>query len=206
MRNWVKTIEPYLPTIARIAYRLSTAGWAEKNAGNFSIKIGDLLLTKIAGAQMKRIANEPLPHFCLVQPEKNGFRYRVFPPRVKPTSELVTHLLGQKTLSKFRPKDIALLHTHPVDIVRLTHLHPQPRALLEGISLIDDTIKDTVAVLPFLKPGSLALTRATARALRKNQLIIWVNHGVIASGRMLFASFRLIQRLNRLARKLLPRK
>lgn len=70
MRNWVKTIQPYLSTIARIASRLSATGWAEKNAGNFSIKIGDLLLTKIAGSLMKQIACKPLPHLCLVQPEK----------------------------------------------------------------------------------------------------------------------------------------
>lgn len=206
MNNWVETIEPYLSTIARIAYRLSAEGWAEKNAGNFSIKIGDLLLTKIAGSLMKRIACKPLPYLCLVQPEKNGFHYRVFPSRAKPTRELATHLLGQKTLSKFRPKDIALLHTHPVDIVELTHLYPKPQTLLQVISLLDDPIKDTVAVLPFLKPGSLTLARATARALKKSQLIIWVNHGVIASGKTLFTSFRLIQRLNRLTRKLLLRK
>lgn len=206
MENWVKTIKPYLSPIARIAYRLSAVGWAEKNAGNFSIKIGDLLLTKIAGSPMKRIACRPLPYLCLVQPEKNGFHYRVFPPGAKPTKELATHLLGQKTLSKFRPKDIALLHTHPVDIVRLTHFYPQSRTLLKVISLLDDTIKNTVAVLPFLKPGSPALARATARALKKSQLIIWVGHGVIASGKTLFTSLRLIQRLNRLARKLLSQK
>ncbi|MGQ9677830.1 MAG: class II aldolase/adducin family protein [bacterium] len=204
--DWNKTVRPYLSAIAHTASRLSAAGWAEKNAGNFSIRSGDLLVTKITGSPMQQIAVNPPPYLCLVQAGKKALRYRVFPSSVKPTEELITHILGQRVLSKFRPHEIVLLHTHPLDIIRLTPHFPQPRTLFQNLVALDDSIKDTVTVLPFLKPGSFNLARASGRALNKSPLVIWINHGAIASGKTLFASFRKIRWLNRLARKISPRR
>ncbi|MCR4423627.1 MAG: class II aldolase/adducin family protein [candidate division WOR-3 bacterium] len=201
--DWVKIVQRYIPALARTAARLSASGWAEKNAGNFSIRINEYLLTKITGYSMSQIARDPFPYICLVKPNKVGFRYRVSPPGVKPTEELPTHILGQRILTAFRPQEIVLLHTHPTEIVHLTRIFPHPRTLLQKLTALDGKIPGGFAVVPFLKPGSISLARATARALKTNRLVIWINHGAIASGKTLFEAFRLIWQFNNLTRKLL---
>ncbi|NPV13884.1 hypothetical protein HPY86_03005 [candidate division WOR-3 bacterium] len=201
--DWGKITQRYLPALTRTASRVVALGWAEKNAGNFSIRIEDYLLTKITGGSMQQVAREPRSSICIVQPQKVGWRYRVLPSGVKPTKELPTHILGQRILKRFRPAEIVLFHTHPSDIVRLTTLFPQPRTLLRKLTPFIKNFPDVVTALPFLKPGSHSLARATARALKNYRLIIWVNHGVIASGKTLQETLRLIQQLNAVAQKIL---
>lgn len=201
--DWVKIARPYLPALARTAARVAALGWAEKNAGNFSIRVEDYLLTKITGVSMQQVAREPRPSICIVQPQKVGWRYRVLPFGVKPTEELPTHILGQRVLKRFRPAETVLFHTHPSDTVRLTALFPHPKTLRWKLTPFLKKFPGVVTALPFLEPGSYSLARATARALKNYRLIIWVNHGVIASGKTLQETLRLIQQLNALAQKTL---
>ncbi len=201
--DWGKVIQRYLPVLKRTASRVAALGWAKQNAGNFSIRIEDYLLTKITGVSMQQVAREPHSSICIVQPQKVGWRYRVLPSGVKPTKELPTHILGQRVLKRFRPAETVLFHTHPSDTVRLTALFPHPRTLLRKLTPFLKKLPGVVTALPFFEPGSYSLARATARALKNYRLIIWVNHGVIVSGKTLPETLRLIQQLNAVAQKTL---
>jgi ribulose-5-phosphate 4-epimerase/fuculose-1-phosphate aldolase len=190
-------VQPYRKGIARVAQAVFSLGWAEANAGNFSYRILGGLLTKTAGAKMGEIAKDPLPYICVVFPV-NGFRYKVLPENRKPTSEILAHLAGQRTLMRHRPEERVLLHTHPTELVRLSTQYSSPKGLLEQIFSQRKgrdwrTIVSAVKAAP---PGSVLLARRTGLALKKSRLVIWPGHGVIASGRTLFQALRLIKAVN----------
>lgn len=202
--NWNRIVFPYITSIGQIAKRLVTLGWSERNAGNFSIRIGtDVLLTKITGARMMRIAKAPLPYLCLVRILQKGIRYQSLIAGKKPTKELPAHILGQRILMKHRPTDKALLHTHPPELIQLTGLYADPKEFVHELIAYRNSLKGLVGIVSFFEPGSIELARATARGLKNYRVIVWMHHGVIASGRTLFHAFRLINRVARVAQRLL---
>ncbi|MGQ9707674.1 MAG: class II aldolase/adducin family protein [bacterium] len=189
-------LRPYLSGIVRVAQAVFRLGWAEANAGNFSIRTPWGLLTKAAGAQMQEIAKNPLPYICVVRRIK-GFRYEAIPESRRPTSEVLAHLIGQRTLMRFRSDERALLHTHPRELVCLSARCLEPGNLLEQLFCRCSGLKSIVSVVEYAPPGSVLLARRTGRALKKSRLVIWPRHGVIASGKSLYQALKLIKRVNK---------
>ncbi len=202
-----KLSRSYRKQIALVARRLNAHRWAEKNAGNFSLRLKEGLLTKISGAQMKNIARTPLPYLCFVKPAKTGFRYSVLPETALPTSEIFAHIASQRTLATCRPGDRALLHTHPTELVRLSRRYPEPQKLLTALlaRAKPGSAPRSITAIPMLPHGSIAIARATARRLKTHRLVIWPNHGVIAAGKNLLQALKLIEKVNRLAALALKR-
>ncbi|MEO0050306.1 MAG: class II aldolase/adducin family protein [candidate division WOR-3 bacterium] len=195
-----RSARPYLKGIARVSKQLVSLGWAEANAGNFSIRTGDGLITKITGAEMRAIAKNPLRYLCFVRPIK-GWGYEVLPARATPTKEIFAHILGQRALMRFRPEDKVLLHTHPVKLISLSNQYPRPEQLLEEIfsRFRCRRLLSIITAVEYAPEGSTLLARRTGRALKKARLVIWSKHGVIASGKTLSQALRLIITVNKVA-------
>ncbi len=197
----LKIVRPYLAEIVEVASRLVELGWAKKNAGNFSIRVKGHLLTKITGARMKDIARDPLPFICLVKPAKSRADYTVLPDDVKPTEEIYAHIIGQNKLVRYRKRDCALLHTHPLHVVRLTQLHPDDTCLENELS----TPAIPVGLIPPLPAGSIELARRTGEKLKRHRAVVWSRHGVIASGINLLRALKIIEQIDRAAARVLGR-
>jgi L-fuculose-phosphate aldolase len=95
--------------------------------------------------------------------------------RYKPTSELPMHLL----IYRMRPDVRAVFHTHS----------PWASGVITSDADIRPMFAEVVndlggtATVPYIRTGSLDLAEAVADALRENETVFMVNHGVVAAGR-----------------------
>ena len=186
-----KTVLPYADDIAMVANELARRGWAEANAGNISIRLGEgpilgALLVKRAHVRMRDLARNLSEGLCLLRFEAGDRSYSVLPAGAKPSSELPTHVAAHDMLARFRQDDRVVVHTHPTALISLTHTYPNPKQLLR-VLLSTSTeapvlLQDRLTVIPFLPPGSSSLGRATASALEQFSAVIWPGHGIVAVG------------------------
>lgn len=183
--------------ISEVAGLLHRLKWAPSHAGNFSLRLGQVLLTKISGARMKQIYHNPLPYLCLIYPAHTGCRFTVIPPDASPTEEICAHILSQRIIAQYRPQEKWVLHSHPKAIIKFSLKHTPDKV----ISVLKRQRALTVSVIPFFPAGSTELARATAKAFRDTRVIIWCGHGAIASGKTLRSAFERIRAVNEQIRK-----
>lgn len=223
-----KLLAPVIEEMALVAGLLWEKGWAEKNAGNASVDVTAVLEnsepTDISGrrielletfeniggryylvtrtlGRMRDMAKDPDSGACLIRIGPSGSSCEVLPVFAKdelPTSELPAHLGVYSMAAENELPRRAVLHTHPQEIVALTHnralcdedalnellfsIHPEMRIVL----------RDRVGFLPYCVPGSCELGHAAARSLAKHRLAVWEKHGAIAAGENLEDCFDLV--------------
>lgn len=184
-------------------------GWAERNAGNLSVDLGELggrgrcLLVSAAGARLRDIADDPRSGLVIVEVSpRAGERVVWGPPGLAPTSELPTHLAAHRSLGT----GVALLHSHPTDLVALNHtdygsttdrLSECLWSVMPEVRLL---LPEGVGVVPYLEPGSEALAAATAEALTAHRVVVWDMHGAVSRAADLAECFDLLDVCDKAAR------
>jgi rhamnulose-1-phosphate aldolase len=229
-------LQRVLEDAAEVAGYLWDKGWAERNAGNISIDVTGLfpeqpgeirgLPTRtlsqiypalaghyflVTGAQkrMRELCREPAEGICLIQVSAEATSYRVFWPGGSgywPTSELPAHLGIHQFLHQEGRPQRAAVHTHPNEIIALTHLpaFAGDEGALNGMlwSMHPETKQvapEGVGLVPYRRPGSQELADATVTALRGHRLVAWEKHGALAVGIDVFEAFDLIDTVNKSA-------
>ena len=139
--------------IAEVAGYLWTKGWAERNGGNISVNLTDLMndvekalpalgpaiplqeaMTALAGhifyvtgtgKRMRYVAQEPLANGSLIRIAGDGKSYDIIAEQlILPTSELPSHLMMHNYLRGLGRDNRVVLHTHPTDLIGMTHCKP----------------------------------------------------------------------------------
>ena len=229
----VAALERAIAQAAEVAGHLWERGWAESNAGNFSIDVtGDLpswlpatdgypagsapepypelagraFWVSAAGSRMRDLARAPQESCGLIRIASDGATFGVAwgPPSFRPTSELPTHLAVHAALRRHGAAGRAVLHTHPTELIALTHLPALTQERLSRLlwSMTPETVvlaPEGVALIPYLPPGSAEVGAATARAALRYPLVVWEKHGAFAVGDDLLADFDLIDAINKSA-------
>jgi rhamnulose-1-phosphate aldolase len=143
--------------MAEVGSHLWTRGWAERNAGNLSADVTDLLasdqpdlrqlrklpaairssalagrsfLITATGARLRELATRPGRGLLLVRIEDDLDGYRVVwggQPTSRATSELPAHLEIHGLLRDGRASHTAIVHTHPTHLIALTHFDSTTR-------------------------------------------------------------------------------
>jgi len=197
-----RIVAPYADEIGLVAGELAGRGWAEANAGNISLRLGEgpvlsSLLVKRANVRMRDLARCPTDGLCLLKFEAGDRSYSVLPRNAKPSSELPTHVAAHDLLARLRPDDRAVVHTHPTSLIALSLLEPDPtrllRLLLGAHTEAPILLQDRLAVIQFLPPGSSSLGRATAEAIEQSSAVIWPGHGMVAVGQTATRALDLIE-------------
>lgn len=218
-----------------VAGRLWDKGWAEKNAGNFSVNIStrrsrtfelsapsklgqrypalarQSLLVTASGSRMRDLARDPMPYLGIIRIGERGDTYQTAVmdrarPRFIPTSELPSHLAIQESFIKRRSDNRVILHTHPDELVAMTHLLVGQNARELNLILramhpeVEYFLPRGVGLVPFLQPGSPALGGASVRALQHHDIVLWERHGCLAAGTDILEVFDLIDVLNKAAK------
>ena len=144
----LKDLVPELGELQQIAYWLAHRGWSEANGGNVSVRLTDvpdavralpdgpplplpLVFPELAGTYYlvtgtgKRMRDTMLalePHVGLIRILPGGQSYASLwgVPRV--TSEFPAHSAIHRMCLAERPGFTAIVHTHPVSLVALTHV------------------------------------------------------------------------------------
>ena len=124
---------------------------------------------------------------------------------IQPTSELPSHLLMHNFLRAKGRDNRVVLHTHPTDIIGMTHCKPFldsekiTRTLWSMIPECRIIVPKGVGIVPYEIPGTLALAHATIRQLEEHDVVFWEKHGILAVGEDLIECFDAIDTLSKSA-------
>ncbi len=143
-------LKSVLKEIKRTAGWLWEKGWAEKNGGNVSLNVTDLLkkttlktkenrklekeypelaneyfLFTAAGSRMRSVARKPSDFVLLIKMGEKGDGYEIFRlsakyPNLEITSEAPTHFALHQSFKQSGNSGKAILHTHPTEVICLT--------------------------------------------------------------------------------------
>jgi rhamnulose-1-phosphate aldolase len=139
----------HLAAAARVARELWNKGWAERNAGNLSIDVTDLvpdasgtvipllqpfpelagrsIWITATGCRMRHVAVDPAANSGVVQITPDAAGYRVAWTGVEDgpfeaASELPSHCAVHASLRRRNAPQRAVLHTHPTELIALSHV------------------------------------------------------------------------------------
>ena len=220
--------------IAEVAGYLWQKGWAERNGGNITVNItdcvdaslknvapispaiaigktlpalrGQFFYAKGTGKRMRDLARHPMDNGSIIRITDDCAHYEIVAEKpVVPTSELPSHLEIQNYLIETGSKYRATLHTHPIELVAMSH---SPRFLDSATithtlwSMIPETLAFAplgLGVVPYALPGSLQLADATLDEIKKHDVVLWEKHGVFAVGENIIEAFDQVDVLNKAA-------
>jgi rhamnulose-1-phosphate aldolase len=221
--------------VAEVAGYLWQKGWAERNGGNITINVtewvdeaikampaldgihpigetlphlkGTWFYCKGTGRRMRDLARDPMANGAVIRITDDCAHYEIVADHiVAPTSELPSHLaVHDYLLAKGSPYR-ASLHTHPIELVALTH---SPKWLEKDAAtrMLWSMIPETKAfcprglgMVPYLLPSSVALAEATIRTIDQDyDVVMWEKHGVFAVDVDIMDAFDQVDVLNKAA-------
>lgn len=221
--------------VAEVAGYLWQNGWAERNGGNITVNItalvddgirqlpaispvlpigqllpslrGQYFFCKGTGKRMRDLAHRPMQNGSVIRILDDCEHYVIIADEaVAPTSELPSHLAVHNRQIELGSGCRATLHTHPIELVALSHNH---RYLGRDVltRLLWSMIPETKAfcplglgVVPYELPGSVALAQATLQELESYDVVLWEKHGVFAKGKDVMDAFDQVDVLSKSAK------
>ena len=220
--------------VAEVAGYLWQKGWAERNGGNITINITDVVTDEIKGMKaisdkmqigttlpnlkgcyffckgtnkrMRDLARFPMENGSVIRICDDCASYEIIADQVVlPTSELPAHLSMHNYLIGSGSSYKAAMHTHPIDLVAMTH---NPAFLEKDVltKLLWSMIPETRAfcprglgIIPYKLPSSLELADATVKELAEYDVVMWEKHGVCAVGENVMEAFDMVDTLSKSA-------
>ncbi|MDR1089466.1 MAG: rhamnulose-1-phosphate aldolase [Prevotella sp.] len=220
--------------VAEVAGYLWQKGWAERNGGNITVNVTGFVddeIKKLPAIGEPIQIGRRLPHlqgkyfFCKGTnrrmrdlnrwPMENGSFIRIQDDRssyviiadnpVKPTSELASHLSIHDYLIGKGSSYKAVLHTHPIDLIAMTH----NRKFMEKDKLtylLWSMIPETRAfcprglgIVPYKMPSTFELADATIDQLNDYDVVMWEKHGVVSVSDDVMEAFDMVDTLSKSA-------
>lgn len=235
MRLINQEIQSELNKIAEVAGYLWQRNWAEANGGNISVNLtrfadkeilvlpspgrGVALAEEVpaiadnifyvtgTGKRMRDVACSPLDFGAIIRVTVDGKRFEIISEKaLKPTSEMPSHLSIHNFLKVKNTGYNVVLHTHPTELIALTHCPPfldsahLSRTLWSMIPETRVLIPKGLGVVPYVLTGTPELAHATISCLEKHDVIMWEKHGCLAVGEDILHCFDLIDTLTKSAR------
>ncbi len=221
--------------VAETAGYLWEKGWAERNGGNITVNVTEYVdeqmrsMPAISGVRqtgavlpylkgcwfyckgtqkrMRDLARDPMANGSIIRILDDCASYEIVADNpVMPTSELPSHLsVHNYLLAKGSPYR-ASLHTHPIELVAMTH----SRKFMEkdvATRLLWSMIPETKAfcprglgMVPYLMPSGVELANATIRTIDEDyDVVMWEKHGVFAVDTDIMSAFDQVDVLNKAA-------
>ena len=221
--------------VAEVALYLWQKGWAERNGGNITVNISEWVddemrrlpaiseprpigkrlehlegcwfYCKGTGKRMRDLARKPMESGSIIRILPGCESYEIVADApVAPTSELPSHLaVHDDLLAKGSPYR-ASLHTHPIELVALTHSRKWMQKDV-ATNMLWSMIPETKAfcprglgMVPYMLPSSVELAEATIKALNDDyDVVMWEKHGVFAVDTDIMSAFDQVDVLNKSA-------
>ena len=220
--------------VSEVAGYLWEKGWAERNGGNIVVNVTEYIddelkslpaiapvvpmaqeLPSLKGCwffckgtnrRMRDLARFPMENGSVIRICDDCRSYEIVADNpVKPTSELASHLAIHSLMLKRGNGYKASLHTHPIELVALTHHRPflEKDVLTRMLwSMIPETrafCPKGLGIIPYEMPSSTALADATVAQLDEYDVVMWEKHGVCAVGPEIGEAFDQVDVLNKAA-------
>jgi rhamnulose-1-phosphate aldolase len=152
---------------------------------------GAYLLISARGARARDIATNPKDGVGLFWILQSGEESTCLWGSNEPTSELLVHLAVHNSQVQSRSNHNAVLHTHPSNLIALTHntgfenQYDFSDMLLRMQSEARVHLPEGISLLPYHIPGSRELGDASAAALLRSPVLLWKLHGAVSTGKTL---------------------
>lgn len=220
--------------VAEVAGYLWEKGWAERNGGNIVVNVtehiddalrqmpaltgripmpqrlpdlkGCWFFCKGTNRRMRDLARFPMDNGSIIRICDDCGSYEIVADNpVKPTSELASHLAMHAQMLRRGNGYKASLHTHPIELVAMTHHRPflEKDVLTKLLwSMIPETrafCPKGLGIIPYEMPSSSALADATVAQLVEYDVVMWEKHGVCAVGPEIGEAFDQVDVLNKAA-------
>ena len=187
-------LKAVIAQVAEVAGYLWQNGWAERNGGNITVNITELtddalrrlpalapsepigkklphlkgkyFYAKGTGKRMRDLARRPMENGAIIRICDDCESYEIIADApIKPTSELPSHLALQDYLIGSGSSYKATLHTHPIELVALSHIRRflQPGELTR---VLWSMIPETLAFAPLPTPRSSRYAATTSSSGR----------------------------------------
>lgn len=221
--------------VAEVAGYLWQKGWAERNGGNITVNVtayidgemrampalagpeplgrtlphlaGCWFYCKGTGRRMRDLARDPMANGSIIRISADGASYEIVADvPIVPTSELPSHLAVHDYLLAQGSSCRAVLHTHPTELVALSHV-PKWLEKDAATQMLWSMIPETrlfcprgLGIVPYFEPASQALADATIRTLDEgHDVVLWEKHGVLAVDTDIIEAFDQVDVLNKAA-------
>lgn len=219
---------------AEVAGYLWQKGWAERNGGNISVNVtavvdekikalkpisdkvkigthlphlkGCYFFVKGTNMRMRDLARWPMENGAVIRICDDCESYEIIADKVvRPTSELPAHLSMHNYLIGKGSSYKAVVHTHPIELVAMSH---NPAFLKKDVltKLLWSMIPETrafcprgIGIIPYELPSSIELANATIAQLDEYDVVMWEKHGVCAVGENIMEAFDMIDTLTKSA-------
>lgn len=220
--------------VAEVAGYLWQKGWAERNGGNITINVtaeaddeikqmspigdpvaigrtlpnlkGCYFFCKGTNRRMRDLARWPMDNGSVIRILDDCAHYEIIADnRVRPTSELASHLSIHDYLIGKGSSYKAVFHSHPIDLIAMTHNRDflgKDKLTYLLWSMIPETrafCPKGVGIIPYAMPSSFALADATLRELEEYDVVLWEKHGVVAVGEDIMEAFDMVDTLSKSA-------
>ncbi|MBQ6556344.1 MAG: rhamnulose-1-phosphate aldolase, partial [Bacteroidales bacterium] len=156
--------------------------------------------------RMRDLARDPMAGGCIIRITPDCAHYEmVADAPVMPTSELPSHLGLQNYLKGSGSSYKATLHTHPIELVALSHIRRfcSSEELTRTLwSMIPETLAFAplgLGFIPFANPGTQELADATLKEIGRYDVVLWEKHGTVAVGTDMMDAFDQTDVLNKAA-------
>ena len=217
-------LKAVIDQVAEVTGYLWQKGWAERNGGNITVNItklvddeiralpalapvmqigkvlpclqGKFFYVKGTGKRMRDLARWPMQNGSIIRICEDCASYEIIADEpVIPTSELPSHLALQNYLLETGSSYKATLHTHPIELVAMSHIK---RFLKEGEmtrvlwSMIPETLAFAplgIGIVPYALPGSISLADATLEQIKTHDVVLGEKHGTLSVGTDIMDAF-----------------
>jgi rhamnulose-1-phosphate aldolase len=238
LKNLPSGVIKILTDVSRIAGYLWNKEWAERNAGNISIDISEFsgpgnfpdgcrffpfafpgeaanltLFVTGTGCYLRSLIDNIEEAACIlrINPEASGYHiiWGGLSDNFRPTSELVTHVNIHCFNKKNRPSYKAVLHTHPLELIVLSHHslfkdeYKFNHSLWKMCPEIRVFVPKGIYCAPYTMTGTADLAKVTIDGLTKKDVILWEKHGALATGENIEKAFDYLDVANKGAKMLL---
>ena len=197
------------------AFPLLRGAGGIKNPLSIPISIGTTLphlkgcyfFCKGTNRRMRDLARWPMDNGSIIRITDDCAHYEIIADKpVKPTSELPSHLSVHNYLIAKGSPYKASLHTHPIELVAMTHHRPflEKDVLTKLLwSMIPETrafCPKGLGIVPYLLPSSVELGEATIKTIDEGyDVVMWEKHGVFAVDNDIMSAFDQVDVLNKAA-------
>ena len=161
---------------------------------NFPEEASGLVFFVTGTGERLRNLSDPSKAGCIVKFSHDASGYHILwggrdMPDYRPTSEFLPHVKIHLDRLSDQSKHRAVVHTHPIELICITH-HPElsrdeeklNKAIWGMLPEVRVFLPKGLGITYYTLPGSIELANKTVRSLKTRDVVLWNKHGAIASG------------------------
>lgn len=169
---------------------------------------GEYFLITGSGKFFMNVKKNPFDNICIIKIDDKGENYKIvwgLEKGGRPTSELPTHLLNHSVKKEStKGSHRLIMHSHPANTIALTFLLPLDskvftREIWEMMTECPIVFPEGIGVVDWMIPGGEEIAHASAKLIKKHDVIIWAHHGIFCSGEDFDLTFGLMETVEKSA-------